>query len=109
MKIRSLRKTAINQRETGGLGRRYKNDIHGPHVGKFRGTEFQFFLNCTKILTGSVQFIFVLTIWTVTTRVKRQARALQYFSIIFNYVIVFRKSTEYEGTYVKWAHPRFTQ
>jgi len=85
MKVTSFQKTATIWRETGGLGRRHANDKRteiGTHVGKFRGAEFQIFLKDTKILTTSIQFIFVLTSWTVSTRVTRR-RVRSIFSLNF--------------------------
>jgi len=61
------------------------------------------------IRRSSIQFIFVLRSWTVSTWVTRQTRSLHYFSLIFNFVIVFRKNTDCTSTYMKWANPRFTQ
>jgi hypothetical protein len=47
--------------------------------------------------------------WTISTRATRQASSLHYLSLIFNFVTLFKKNTEYTSTHMKWAHPRFTQ
>jgi hypothetical protein len=48
-----------------------------------------------------MQIFLVLKSGTESARVTRQARSLRYFSLLFNFITVFKKNTEFVSTYMK--------